>query len=271
MTLLQRIADRLILCPSAHAIDPETRQRALIPFAGGSIEAWITRTASDPPQPIEYIAIKFPGSGGRAERSGPHPCELWNRAAAEIWTINNRGYGGSKGRASLQNFTETADAAWNHVREIFPSQKMLVVGNSLGCISALYLAAKYPLNWLYLRNPVPIHQLIATRPKYNWWNLGLARTLARCIPALLDAIGNARQSRCPALFVVSEKDRVVPVRYQQQIVDHYAGPKQVFSIANADHHDRIPEEQHEQYKQAVLWLFNAQNNSLPTERCQKSD
>lgn len=247
--MLSRLADRLILCPTTDPIETGSLQRQLINAPVGEIEAWTTLSNPNaiPESKIDLIAIKFPGTGGRAENSGPHPFEVWQDRVTEVWTINHAGYGGSAGVASMQNMAGTCDAVWSHVARQYPDMPIWVVGNSLGSVSALYLAARQNVAGIYLRNPVPTQQLIATRPKYNWWSFGLAKHIARQIPAELDSIENASRSRCPALFVRSEFDRVIPAKYQHMIFDNYAGEKKEFVISGADHHHLVPETQTEAY------------------------
>jgi pimeloyl-ACP methyl ester carboxylesterase len=288
MALLSRLADRLILCPTTESIDPEDRVREVLQGDGWQCELWgkrwdpngqqpeqgrevaqskleavspavlrarqrmLERMTQTPPQ--EWAVLKFPGTGGRAERAGPHPLELWSKASGEVWAVNPPGYGTSGGTAAVRFMPEVAAASWEFVRQRHPELPTLLVGNSLGGTSALHLAARHEVSALFLRNPPPIHQLIRRRPRYNWWNLGAARWVAAEFPASFDAVANAARCRAPALFVQSERDRLVPVSYQQEIIDAYAGPKRVFVISGADHHESLPDEQLPAYLEELEWL-----------------
>ncbi len=239
-------------------MDPEGRRCERIATPNGSVEAWITRsdciattTLDGRKPPPGLLAIKFPGTAGRAERGGPHPFELFGNVISEVWTINPIGYGGSDGVASLRTTATTCDAVWDAVKQRYPGKPIAVVGNSLGCLSALYLASRQPVAGVYLRNPVALQQMIATRPRYNWWNFGLARQIARQVPGELDAVTNSAPSQAPLLMVTSEKDRVSPPRYQNLIFDAYQGPKFRFVIKNASHGSPIPDEQVAPYKAQV--------------------
>ena len=254
MALLSRMADRLILQPSTHFIDPEGLERRLISSSGGDVEAWVCRLESLEPKNLPIVILKFPGSGGRAERARTHPVELWPHVSAEVWTINHRGYGGSHGPASIQNFAQTCEAVWSDVVNEFPDRQILVYGNSLGCLSALYLTARYPVAGAYLRNPPALAQMIATRTRYTWWSFGFSKLVADQIPASLDAVENASRSSCPALFIQSELDRVIPPRYQEMVAGPYGGKVHQFVMRGVDHHHGIPEDQQEQYVDAVKWL-----------------
>ena len=254
MSLLSWFADRVVLSPSTKPIETELRSEVIeTPF--GEMECWVCDSSGE--MTPNFIAVKFPGAGGRAERSSPHPFELWADKQVETWTINHHGYGNSTGNASLRKFGRSCDAVWNHLQNEYPNSCFLVVGNSLGCVSALYLASRYPVDGLFLRNPVPLQQMISQRPKYNRWSLGIAKQVARNLPTELDAVANADQCNCPAVFIQSECDRVVPVEYQQQIWASYRGAKHLFVIEGADHHHKIPVHQEAMYLEAVAWLKDA--------------
>ncbi len=251
--MLSRIADQLILCPSRDPIDPEGRTRRWVTTPGGKIEVWVFETHPEQ-SGLDVVAIKFPGTAGRAERGGPHPFELWEDVRCEIWTVNHAGYGGSEGVATVKGLAGTCDAVWEHVTKTYPALPVVLIGNSLGCVSALYLAARVDAAGIFLRNPVPLQQMIARRPRYNWWNFGLARLIADQVPEELDAVENARRSTCTALFVRSELDRVIPAQYQRLIFDSYGGNKSEFVLVGADHHHGVPESQSDAYADAVAGL-----------------
>lgn len=271
MSLLSRLADKFIFAATREKIDPESRQRELIDIGQrpGSdardsdlvkqkcfIEAW--RYRFSPPTSAEsnsiWAGLKFPGTGGRAERGGPHPCDLLSHQPSETWTINPPGYGGSPGIPSLKNMAPTCEASWSRFSTHHDEVKKMVVGNSLGSMYALYVAARYPIDGLFLRNPVPLKEYIVGA--YSRWNFGLgAKMIARQVPNVMDAIENARRCNAPAFFVMSELDTLIPPSYQHQIVDAYAGPKMVFVAKGSDHHHPIPEDQYEDYENSIREFF----------------
>ena len=269
MSLLSKLADRLVLQPSTDPIDTDDRERHAFDVSGREVEAWVVLS----PCNVRYrsgasgwsdvaesavakrvVAIKFPGAGGRAERGGPHPFEVWNDVEAEIWTINHAGYGGSTGPATLGNFAATCDAVYQSITSKSSDAKIVVVGNSLGCVSALYVASRFDVDGLFLRNPVPLQQMISRRPRYNRWSFGMAKYLARSIPGALDAVANPAKCSAPAFFVQSEMDRVVPPEYQDLIFDAFAGPKKKFVLNGVDHHESVPEDQANEYVESLGWL-----------------
>ncbi|MEM9412234.1 MAG: alpha/beta hydrolase, partial [Planctomycetota bacterium] len=244
MPLLSWLADRLILCPTVHPIEAgDEKRREVIPVADSFIEAWVGEHVPESNFALNQLAIlKFPGTAGRAERAGVHPAEMLRRFQSEIWTINLPGYGGSPGAASIKKMADCASASYSFVSEKLRCP-VLVSGNSLGCLSALYVAANFSVAGLILRNPPPIHELIRTRPRYAAWSLGLSKWIANEVPRELDAVKNATTVECPCLFVQSEQDKVVPTKYQDLIINQFKGQKKVLVIPGADHHEPLGDEQ----------------------------
>lgn len=248
-----RLADRIILCPSRHAIEADGKQSRQIPFGDGQLEVWIQQTGEHHGRSPDVFVLKFPGAAGRAERSTDHPAACWTDLAAEQWTPNPPGYGGSTGRASLRQVDGMVQRIYTALADRADGRPIIVTGNSLGCVSALRLAAIRPVSGLILRNPPPLREVVMRR--FGWKTIGIgAWFVARQIPASLCSIDNARQARIPALFIVSERDRIVPVPCQQRIIDAYAGDKRVMTLADADHASLMTAEQQAEYEQHLHWL-----------------
>lgn len=250
--LFARIADRLVLKPSTHPIESASSIRHSFAFGNGEIEYWVDRVpaSGNGPKTGKLLLIKFPGTGGRAENASVHPADCW-AGDTLTWTINPMGYGGSTGPATLQRYPAMIRAiAKLAAREAF-DRRIVVTGNSLGGISALAFAANFDVAGVLLRNPPPLHQLIGQRPKYVIPTLGTSKWVAASIPQYLDAVANARQCDCPCWLVTSEKDQLVPIRFQMKIWNRLAGPKQQFPIPGAGHGDPVPTELASGY---VAWI-----------------
>ena len=192
MSWLDRVSDKLILFPSVAPIETERKERLLVPIPQGNVEVWASATApiDEASERIEIAVLKFTGNAGRAENVSCHPFDLVPNVDAKVWAVNHCGYGGSDGRPMLTSFASTCDATYVAIRNAFPDRPIFVCGNSLGCLSALYLATHHPVAALFLRNGPPLQQMIAGRLRYNWWNFGLARWLACSLPAELNCVEN---------------------------------------------------------------------------------
>lgn len=250
MSLWLRIANRLILENTTHYVDAEDRQRQLIETSSGNMEAWIVRSIRQAKNRAALYVLKFPGTGGRAERGGSHPCEVLSPNDYEVWTINPPGYGGSQGVACITNISEVSQKSWQAIATHASETPIVVVGNSLGSMYALHVAARFPVAGVFLRNPTPLTEMILGR--YSWWNFGLfTRKVCAQIPPDVRVLPNAGQATAPLFMVTSTHDRLVPPRYQQMLADAYAGNVTVFEIENADHHTPIPEDQIPAYTAAL--------------------
>ena len=250
--MLARIADRLVLMPTTHPIESETSVRKTIPLFGGELEYYADHVAAsqDGPATGKLLLIKFPGTGGRAERASTHPAECWGGDTV-TWTINPMGYGGSTGPATMQRYPEMVRSIGLHARDVEPDRRIVVTGNSLGGISALLFAASFPVAGMLLRNPAPIQQLMGKRTRYVVPSLGLSKLVAATIPAELDCVANASKTSCPCWFVTCEQDRVVPPSFQEQIWSALPGTKSRFMVPEADHADPVPDSLKEKY---LAWV-----------------
>lgn len=253
--MIARLADKLVLKPTRHSIATDGKSRHEVRFANGHIEVWVEQFAGATAVNGEpdLLVLKFSGTGGRAECATPHPAEVWNDLRAEVWAVNPPGYGGSSGFATLRSMPAAVQTVFNAARSAAGNRPLVVTGNSLGTIYALYAASLGPVDGLLLRNPPPLPELI--RERYGWWNLGLASgMIARQVPAELCSLTSAATIAAPAAFVMSGRDRVVPTRFQQRVIDAYAGQKRVCLLRDADHADPVSREDEAPYLSLLEWL-----------------
>ena len=250
--MLARLLDRLVLQPTTEALPTDGRVRRCVNFTDGSFEVFSALHACRNEADAELFVLKFPGTGGRAERASANPADILGRPAS-IWTVNPPGYGGSPGRASLRCLAATGLAAFDELRRAAGERPIIVTANSLGSLAALRVAAQRPISGLLLRDPVPLKQLI--RGRHRWRPLwGATWVLSHYVPDDLDCVTNAARAAAPLAFVSSQNDRVVPTSYQRLIFDAYAGPKKLLTLDGADHGQQL-EPQHEQpYIDLIKWL-----------------
>jgi pimeloyl-ACP methyl ester carboxylesterase len=225
----------------------------MLPFGRGSIEIWTRTVGATDWDDVDVFVLKFSGTAGRAERATYHPMDYWTDLRAELWSFNPPGYGGSTGTASLNTLAAAAATAYRELADIAQGRPIIVMGNSLGTVAALYLSANFPVAGLVLRNPPPVRQLIVGR--HGWWNLWVASWLiAQRVPRQICSISNAARSHCPAVFLSSRRDKTVPPQFHDRIIDAYRGPHRVLELKEAEHATSLNLEEQRQYAQHLDWL-----------------
>lgn len=248
--MLARLADKLIMMPTRYPIDAGERVHQVVDSEVGPFEVWRQRNNAE--ESVSVFVLKFPGTGGRAERATDHPADCWTDVATEVWAVNPPGYGGSPGRASLRNAQAVANAAFQEISRVADGRPIVVSGTSLGTLSALFLAARESFAGVILRNPPPLRQLIGVR--FGWYSLGTCKWIAKQVPDVLCPIENARGSRIPAVFISSRRDRIVPSHLQDQVYEAYAGESRVVHLMDADHGDLMTQQEATEYLQYLDWL-----------------
>jgi pimeloyl-ACP methyl ester carboxylesterase len=252
---LGHLPDHLILFPTRTPINAGGAVRRTIPFENGQLEVWIaqSRLARFKGTADMYI-LRFYGNADRAERWPAEEAEMWNDRAVEIWGANYPGFGGSTGPARLSRIGPAALAAFDELKRHAADRPIVPFGTSIGATATIYIAAQRPVVGLILQNPPPLREMILRR--FGWWNLWLlAGPAALQIPKDLDSIRNANAIRAPAIFLLAEKDEVVPPHYHKLVVDAYAGEKRVIHLPGAYHNDPIESAALVNLNNAVDWLL----------------
>ena len=254
---LGHLPDHLILFPTRTPINAGGAVRRTIPFENGQLEIWIaqSRLARSKGTADMYV-LRFYGNADRAERWPAEEAEMWNDRAVEVWGMNYPGFGGSTGPARLSRIGPAALAVFDELKRHAINRPIVPFGTSIGATAALHVAASRPagIAGLILQNPPPLREMILRR--FGWWNLWLlAGPVALQIPKDLDSITNAKAIHAPAIFLLAEKDEVVPPHYHKLVVEAYAGEKRVVQLAGAYHNDPIESAALANLNNAVDWLL----------------
>jgi uncharacterized protein len=249
------LPDHLILFPTRTPIHAGGAVRKTIPFENGQLELWIAKSqAARSKGNADVYILRFYGNADRAEHWPAARAEVWNDRAVEIWGVNYPGFGGSTGPARLSKIGPAALAAFDELKRHAVDRPIIPFGISIGATAALHVAAQRPVAGLILQNPPPLREMILRR--FGWWNLWLlAGPVALQIPKDLDSIANAKAIHGPAIFLLAEKDEVVPTRYHQLVVDAYTGEKRVISLRGAYHNDPIEGAALADFNRGIGWLL----------------
>jgi uncharacterized protein len=252
---LGHLPDRLILFPTRSPINTGGAVRKTIPFENGQLEAWIAQSQlARSKGNADIYVLRFYGNADRAERWPAEEAKMWSDRAVEIWGMNYPGFGGSTGPARLSKIGPAALAAFDELQRHAVDRPIVPFGTSIGATAALRVADQRPVSGLILQNPPPLREMILRR--FGWWNFWvLAGPVALQVPKDLDSIANAKAIHAPAIFLLAEKDEVVPARYHRLVLDAYAGEKRVISLRGAYHNDPIEGAALADLNDALDWLL----------------
>ena len=255
LILFGHLPDHLILFPTKAPIDAGEAARKMVPFQNGELEVWTAKSYRAKQQAgADIHVLRFYGNADRADRWVAAEAEEWNGRAVEIWGMNYPGFGRSTGPARLSRIGPAAIAAFDELKRHAAGRPIVLYGASLGSAAALHVAAQRPVAGLILHNPLPLRQMILRR--FGWWNLWLlAGPIALQIPRDLDSISNAKAIQTPAIFLLAEKDEIVPPRYHRLVVDAYAGQKRVVTLRDAYHNTPVEGAGLADMYRALDWLL----------------
>jgi pimeloyl-ACP methyl ester carboxylesterase len=260
------LPDHLILFPTRAPIDAGSAARKTVPFQNGELEVWTAKShRAQHQRRADIFILRFYGNADRADRWAAAEAGMWNDRAVEIWGMNYPGFGGSTGPARLSRIGPAALAAFDELQRQADDRPILPFGTSIGATAALHVAAQRPTAGLILHNPPPLREMVLRR--FGWWNLWLlAGPIALQIPRELDSIENAKAIHAPAIFVLAEKDEVVPPRYHNLVLNAYAGEKRVIALHGAFHNDPIEGTALTDLNDALGWLLAKLTSSHAQKR-----
>ena len=260
LILFGHLPDHLILFPTKAPIDAGEAARKMVPFQNGELEVWTAKSYRAKQQAgADIYVLRFYGNADRADRWVAAEAEEWNGRAVEIWGMNYPGFGRSTGPARLSRIGPAAVTAFDELKRHAAGRPIVLYGASLGSAAALHVARRRPVAGLILHNPLPLRQMILRR--FGWWNLWLlAGPIALQIPRELDSISNAKAIQTPAIFLLAEKDEIVPPRYHRLVVDAYAGQKRVVTLRDAYHNTPVEGVGLAHLYRALDWLLPKTKN-----------
>lgn len=229
--MIDAIVSRLFFRPSHRYVASQKRE-LIVSASWGEVQIW--REYHLPAGALrtepQLFVLRFLGSRGRAEMATLDPANRMPQVSSEVWTVNAPGFGRTTGPASLLRYADAALLAHEALLKHAAGRPVWVTGKSLGTATAMHVCATLGASGLVVRNAMPLRELIMQR--YAWWNLWLpAWIVARSVPHALDTIANAARCHATALFLMSRDDRIVPLLYQQRVIDAYAGPSEVLSVS----------------------------------------
>ena len=172
----------------------------------------------------------FQGNAGNAADRLERARILNDRFGLDVFLVDYRGYGRSTGSPSEEGLSRDARAIYQAARARgFAPDRIVLFGESLGSAVAIELAAEAPVGAVVLETPFLSLRDMA-REHYPW------------VPALLirsrfDNAARVPSIAAPKLFLVAERDEIVPPEQGRRLYELASAPKALFVIPGAHHND----------------------------------
>lgn len=252
------LLDYLVLKPTRNDLDFADAEREYVELQKHRVEFFIQQHGPEG-SPTELLILKFPGTAGRAERGSAFPASALTDTNTKLWTWNPPGYGKSEGKATLPMIADTALQFFNYARSQHEQDLPIwLVGNSLGCLSALHVASKIKncqKVGLIMRNPpdlIPVVKNVARKYPFG----AAVDSVAESLCDEMNASVSAPNCTSPALFLQSECDTLVPPKLQDAIVGNYGGDKRKVVLSGLGHDDKLQTWHRETINSGIRWLWS---------------
>ena len=192
---------------------------------GVTLVAWYASARDDKP-----TILYFHGNAANAANRAPR-LELIRENGFGVLYLNNRGYGGSRGRPTEENNVADAIVAYDHLIGLgVPAATIVAYGKSLGSGQVVRLAAARPVAAIVLEAPLTSTVDVA-RSTYFWLPIGLL------IADKYDNERNIRSVTAPVLILHGEQDGVIPVEMGRRVFRAANEPKRIEVFPQGTHDD----------------------------------
>ncbi len=160
-----------------------------------------------------------------------------------VTVYDYRGYGFSRGTASLINFREDGLRAYDALVKTAPGGRVVVYGASMGTAVAAYVASQRPLAGLVLGMPIasaeeelPVYgQLVGFTPT----QLAMTTPSAEA-SSIFGETALVKRSNAPLLVLGGSDDNVVPVQQAREVfAASPSAKKKIVVVPGAGHNDVI--------------------------------
>lgn len=190
---------------------------------GEQLAAWYV-----PPRDDRPLLLYFHGNGGslasRADRFG-----ILTATGDGLLAVEYRGYPGSTGSISEAGLHRDAEAAYRYLQtQGLPSNKLVIMGESLGTGVAVALAAAHPPAALVLDSP---YSSVADVAAAKFWMFPVRLMLWDQFRSDL-LIGKIT---APVLMIHGSADGIIPLLFAEKLYSLARDPKQFVRVEGAGH------------------------------------
>jgi len=203
---------------------PEAKTVPLTASDGVRIVAWHV-----PPKDNKPVVVYFHGNGGSLRFRVPRFRKLID-AGIGLVALEYRGYGGSAGSPSEQGLTDDGQAVYHFAAAHYPTQQLVLWGESLGSAVAIAVAAEQPVGRVILE--APFTSAVALGAQHYWYLP--VRLLMKDQFHSDTRIGKVS---APLLIMHGLHDRTVPYAMGERLFDLANKPKHLARFLDGGHED----------------------------------
>src|SRR5689334_12475886 len=220
---LMYFPDTAHVLPAAAGL-PEAEEVPLTAADGVRVAAWHV-----PPRDGKPVILYFHGNGGALR----FRVERFHKLISDgigLVALEYRGYGGMAGSPSEEGLIADAQAAYRFAAARYPSQQLVLWGESLGSGVAVAVAAERPVGRIILE--APFTSAVAVGARHYWY---LPVTLLMKDRFRTDS--RISKVKAPLMIMHGVHDRVVPYAMGEQLFDLANQPKHFVRFLDGDHED----------------------------------
>jgi uncharacterized protein len=220
---LMYFPDRMHVTPAEAGL-PEAEAVPLTTSDGVQIGAWHV-----PPQDNKPVIVYFHGNGGSLRFRVPRFRKLID-AGIGLLALEYRGYGDSAGSPSEQGLIADGQAAYAFAAAHYPTQQLVLWGESLGSAVAIAVAAEHPVGRIILE--APFTSAVALGAEHYWY-----------LPVRLLMKDQFRSDirigkvTAPLIIIHGVHDRIVPYAMGERLFDLANKPKHIVRFLDGGHDD----------------------------------
>lgn len=190
---------------------------------GAKLSGWLIPAREPKQAPLVFYF------GGNAEDISLTGLDVSTRADANFVFMNYRGYGASEGTPSEAALSADAVQVYDEMVRTAPHNgKRILFGRSLGSGVGIYLASRRQIDAAVLVTPFDSVRNLA-RSYFPWLPVSLL------LRHPFDSLSLAPKLDIPALFLLAERDEVVPPENSRALVNSWGGSTQIITIKGAGH------------------------------------
>ena len=178
-----------------------------------------------------WVTLVSHGNAGNISHRLDRALLLQARLRSSVLLYDYRGYGASEGSPDEAGTYRDARAAYRYLSEDknIPSERIVLLGESLGSAVSLELALARPAAALVLEAPfTSVPDMVRTT---------IFAPLAPLVWTRYDNLSKIRRLRVPLLVLQGDRDEVVPFAQGRRLFDEAPEPKRHFAIPGAGHND----------------------------------